>query len=117
MPEKKAALVLIRENKMFAKIYRPTKTAMQSGRAKTKHWVLEFEAETARRIDPLMGWTSGADTSSGQVRLSFDTKEAAISYCEERALPFQVIEAASRQPQAKAYSDNFAFTRRKPWTH
>ncbi len=54
---------------MFARIFKPAKTAMQSGRAKTSRWVLEFEAEAARRIDPLMGWTSADETTPGQVRL------------------------------------------------
>jgi len=102
---------------VFAKIYQPAKTAMQSGKAKTAGWVLEFEASAARRIDPLMGWTSSDDTTAGQVRLSFETKEAAISYAKSRNIPFQVKDAASAAPVAKAYSDNFAFQRRKPWTH
>ena len=59
---------------MFARIYRPAKTAMQSGRAKAKAWLLEFDAETARQIDPLMGWTSAEDTTAGQVRLYFDSE-------------------------------------------
>jgi len=102
---------------VFAKIYQPAKTAMQSGKAKTGAWVLEFEAAAARRIDPLMGWTSSEDTTAGQVRLSFDTKDAAISYAESRNIPYQVKEAARATPVAKAYSDNFAYRRRKPWTH
>ena len=56
---------------MFARIYRPAKTAMQSGKAKTADWVLEFEAEAARRLDPLMGWTGAEETTPGQVRLKF----------------------------------------------
>ncbi|OFW99034.1 MAG: ETC complex I subunit [Alphaproteobacteria bacterium RIFCSPHIGHO2_12_FULL_63_12] len=102
---------------MFAKIYQPAKTAMQSGKAKTGHWVLEFEAEAARRVDPLMGWTSSDDTTAGQVRLSFDTKQSAISYAEAKNIPFQVMEPHRSTPVAKAYSDNFSFRRRKPWTH
>ncbi|MEL7491102.1 MAG: ETC complex I subunit [Pseudomonadota bacterium] len=102
---------------MFARIFQPSKTAMQSGKAKTANWVVEFEAEAARRIDPLMGWTSSEDTRAGQVRLSFDSKDAAIAYAEERAIPYQVIEAREKKPVIKAYSDNFAYQRRKPWTH
>ena len=102
---------------MFAKIYQPAKTAMQSGKAKTGRWVLEFESEAARRIDPLMGWTSSDETTAGQVRLAFDSKADAVAYAESRMIPFQVIEPAAAAPVAKAYSDNFAFRRRKPWTH
>lgn len=102
---------------MFAKIYQPAKSAMQSGKAKAGEWLLEFEAEAARRIDPLMGWTSADETAPGQVRLSFDTREAAVNYAESRSIPFQMVEPKTAAPIAKAYSDNFAFRRRKPWTH
>ncbi|MEL7486659.1 MAG: ETC complex I subunit [Pseudomonadota bacterium] len=102
---------------MFARIFQPAKTAMQSGKAKARHWVLEFEAEAARRIDPLMGWTSADDTRAGQVRLSFETKDAAIAYAEARSIPYQVAEPRQSAPVAKAYADNFSFQRRKPWTH
>jgi len=90
---------------------------MQSGRAKTGRWVLEFEAAAARRIDPLMGWTSGDDTAANQVRLMFDTKDAAVSYAEARSIPYRLEAPLEATAVAKAYSDNFAFRRRKPWTH
>ena len=102
---------------MFARIFQPAKTAMQSGKAKTQAWVLEFEAEVARRIDPLMGWTSADDTQAGQVRLRFETKDAAITYAEDKSIPYQLIEPSAKKSVIKAYSDNFAFQRRKPWTH
>ena len=102
---------------MFARIYKPAKTAMQSGKAKTARWVLEFEAETARRIDPLMGWTSGDEITSGQVRLNFDSQEEAVAYAERHGLPFRLDPEHQPMPQPKAYSDNFSFRRRKPWTH
>ena len=102
---------------MLARIYQPAKTAMQSGKAKTGKWVLEFEAEAARRIDPLMGWTSGSDTDASEVRLEFETKEAAVAYDERQGIPYQMFETRSPSPVMKAYSDNFSFKRRKPWTH
>ncbi len=102
---------------MFAKIFQPAKTAMQSGKAKSGQWVLEFEAEAARRIDPLMGWTSGEDTTAGQVRLTFEDKAAAVNYAQSRSIPYQLVESRAAAPVAKAYSDNFSFRRRKPWTH
>lgn len=102
---------------MLARIYRPSKTAMQSGKAKAAKWVLEFEARAARRIDPLMGWTSASDMDASQLRLSFDSKEAAVAYAERRGIPYQVFESSESTPVAKAYSDNFAAKRRVPWTH
>ena len=102
---------------MFARIYRPAKTAMQSGKAKTARWILEFEAETARRIDPLMGWTSADETAAGQVRLTFDSQDDAVAYAERHALPFRIDAPHEVVSQPKAYSDNFSFHRRKPWTH
>ncbi len=102
---------------MFARIFQPARTAMQSGRAKTSHWVLEFDAKAARKIDPLMGWTSSEETRPGQVRLTFETKDAAISYAVKHNIPYQARETRARKPVIKAYSDNFSFNRRKPWTH
>ena len=102
---------------MFARIYKPSKTAMQSGKAKTARWVLEFEAETARRIDPLMGWTSADETAAGQVRLTFASKEKAVAYAEKHSLAYRVDEEHASSPQAKAYADNFAYRRRQSWTH
>jgi hypothetical protein len=102
---------------MFARIFQPAKTATQSGKARTGVWRLEFEAEAARRIDPLMGWTSGADTRAGQVAIDFETRDAAIGYCERQAIPYSVEESSGAAPIPKAYSDNFAFHRRLPWTH
>ncbi|MEM1379002.1 MAG: ETC complex I subunit [Pseudomonadota bacterium] len=102
---------------MFARIYRPARTAMQSGKAKTGEWVLEFEQEYAKRADPLMGWTGASDTRSAQVHLTFETKEQAVAYAKERNIPHQVIEPPRSKREIKAYSDNFAAKRRTPWTH
>ena len=101
---------------MLARIYRPAKTAMQSGKAKTQLWRLDFEPSQARASDPLMGWTVTGDMN-GQVRLLFDTAEEAVAYAQKHGIPFELI--ADREPKKiiKAYADNFAFTRRQPWTH
>ena len=101
---------------MSARIYKPSKTAMQSGFANTKSWVLDFEPEAPRRVEPLMGWTSSADTRQ-QVRLQFDTREEAIAYCEHNGIPYQVCEPNPPKRRVMAYADNFAYTRRTPWTH
>jgi ETC complex I subunit conserved region len=98
-----------------ARIYGPTKSAMRSI-AQTKSWVLDFERAKPTRIEPLMGWTSGADMYQ-QVRLRFDTKEEAIAYCEQNGLPYRVFEPALPKRVVQAYADNFAYTARQPWTH
>ena len=101
---------------MRARIYQPAKTAMQSGKAKSASWVLEFDADVARRLDPLMGWSGSADTS-GQVRMTFDTRDEAIAFAQRQKLPFQVTEPQTEKRIVKTYADNFAFGRKRPWTH
>jgi NADH dehydrogenase ubiquinone Fe-S protein 4 len=101
---------------MTARIYKPAKTAMQSGQAKTKDWVLDFAPEQAPEIEPLMGWTSSGDMRQ-QVRLSFDSKEEAIAYCQRHGLAYQLFQSKPRARRAISYSDNFAFNRRDAWTH
>lgn len=101
---------------MLAKIYRPAKNAMQSGKAATKKWRLEFVLAAAPQPEALMGWISGADPN-GQVRLEFDTRDAAIEFARAQGIPHQVVEPAEAKPQIKSYSDNFAFRRREPWSH
>ena len=101
---------------MTARIYRPAKTAMQSGQAKTKDWVLDYEPEEPRVVESLMGWTSSGDMKS-QLRLSFATKQEAVAYCERNGIPYQVAETKPPERHGMSYADNFAFTRRSPWTH
>jgi ETC complex I subunit-like protein len=101
---------------MLARIYRPAKSAMQSGQANTRDWILEFEPEQARQIEPLMGWTSSGDMRQ-QVQLRFDTLEEAIAYCERHGIAYQVSEHKPSAPRAMSYADNFAANRRDPWTH
>jgi NADH dehydrogenase ubiquinone Fe-S protein 4 len=101
---------------MTARIYKPAKTAMQSGQAKTKDWVLDFAPEEAREIEPLMGWTSSGDMRQ-QVRLRFDSKEEALAYCQRHGIAFQLFEAKPAARRTISYSDNFAFNRRDAWTH
>ena len=101
---------------MLARIYRPAKTAMQSGKAKSKDWRLDFEPASARTIDPLMGWISSSDMN-GQVRLTFETKEDAVAYAERHGIPFRLHEPQEPPVILKAYADNFATARKQPWTH
>ena len=102
---------------MRARITKPPRTAMQSGWAKTKEWVLEFEADEKRVADPLMGWIGSGDTLSSQVRLRFPTREAAIAYAEANGIAYDVEQPAERVIRPKAYADNFAFGRAENWTH
>jgi hypothetical protein len=101
---------------MLARIYRPTKTAMQSGRAKTHEWVLTFAPASARIPDPLMGWTS-SDDMNAEVTLTFETKDKAVVYAQKHGIAFQVFEPHEPKRVIKAYADNFAFNRKEPWTH
>ena len=101
---------------MVARIYRPAKTAMQSGKAKTQRWVLDYEPETARTVEPLMGYTSSSDMKQ-QIRLFFDSKDDAIAYARRNGIAHRVEEANERKVRTASYSDNFKFGRRAPWTH
>lgn len=101
---------------MLARIYRPAKTAMQSGKAGARRWVLEFEAGAAPRPEVLMGWTSTTDPN-GQVRLYFEDRDQAIAFARERRIPHQVREPRAAKPVVKAYGDNFSFYRKEPWSH
>ncbi|WP_424979302.1 ETC complex I subunit [Leisingera sp. S232] len=103
---------------MQARIYRPARNAMTSGMAKTRKWVLEFAPVTAREVDPLMGWTSSGDTQA-QVKLRFDSKEAAVEYAEDHGIDAVVVEPKERKVNIRpgGYGDNFATNRRSPWTH
>lgn len=89
---------------------------MQSGTAKTKEWVLEYEPEQARVVEPLMGWTSSADMKQ-QLRLQFETPDEAVAYCERHGITYTLQEPKEPTRRTIAYADNFAFTRRTPWTH
>jgi hypothetical protein len=101
---------------MTARIYKPARTAMQSGQAKTKEWVLDYEPEQPRMVEPLMGWTSSADMKQ-EVRLFFDSKEEAVAFCERNGIPHQVFETRPPARQRISSSDNFAYPRREAWTH
>jgi hypothetical protein len=101
---------------VVARIYKPAKTAMQSGLAKTEHWRLDFEPEVPRTVEPLMGYTSSTDMRQ-QLRLTFDTKEEAVAYAEKNGIAYQVSEAEEPKRRLAAYSDNFKFNRVGAWTH
>jgi hypothetical protein len=99
-----------------ARIYRQPKTAMQSGRAGTQEWLLDFEPSAAARPDPLMGWNGNGDTQS-QVCLRFESREEAVAYAERAGLAYDVELPRERKFVPKSYSDNFRFGRIENWTH
>ena len=101
---------------MSARIFKPAKSATQSGMARTKQWLLVFDQDRPREIEPLMGWTSSGDTRQ-QVRLWFDTKEEAIAYAEREGIAYRVEEPQEIKRRTMSYSDNFKFNRVEPWTH
>jgi len=103
---------------MRARIYQPARTAMQSGTAKTREWVLEFAPASAREVDPLMGWTSSDDTQA-QVRLRFDSQDAAEAYAKSNGIQYDVQLPKTRKPliRARGYGENFATDRKGAWTH
>ena len=96
-----------------ARIYQPTRSAMQSGRAKTRKWVIEYEQEEAKRADPLMGWIGSGDMR-GQLRLTFDGKEEAIAYAERHAIDYVIQEPRLQRVRPKSYADNFRWNRVQP---
>jgi hypothetical protein len=101
-----------------ARIYREPKSAMQSGRARTDSWILQFEPAEPKRIDPLTGWFGSGDTKA-QVRLRFPTAEAAAAYAEAKGWPYEVEHppAARAEIKPKSYADNFRFGRAENWSH
>ena len=101
----------------IARIYRPTRGATQSGHARTKAWLLEFERSEAVEIEPMMGWTGSSETEM-QVKMAFDTREEAIAFAERRGIAYEVEDHPPEQVrQGLSYSDNFRSTRVGQWTH
>ena len=103
---------------MTARIYQPAKTAMSSGTARTKSWVLEFVPDIPRSVDPLMGWTSSSDTQA-QVQLRFATKEEALDYAKAHGIDAIVTQPKKRRANVRlnGYGENIATKRRGAWTH
>jgi len=101
---------------MRVRIYQPAKTAMQSGKAKTDTWVLEYPRQDKAVPDALMGWQSSGDTLKS-VHLHFDTADEAVAYAEESGMEYVLLRNTYRRPKIRAYADNFAFGKRQAWTH
>jgi hypothetical protein len=91
---------------MQVRIYQPAKTAVSSGRFKTRFWLVEFEPRSRKEADRLIGWV-GSDDTEQQVTLRFASKEAAIAYCEKRGIAYTLSLPHERQIRPKAYAENF----------
>ena len=96
---------------MVARIFRPSKSSMQSGRAATRQWVLEYAPSAPKMADPLMGWTGSTDMKADQLRLTFDTREEAIAYAESQGIAYEVRDSRARKIVPKSYADNFPWHR------
>ena len=101
---------------MTARIYRPARNAMQSGKGKSRQWVLVHEQAESKSIDPLMGYTTSGDTRQ-QVKLSFETQEEAEAYAQKNGIAYSVQPAHDATPKRQSYPDNFRADRKTPWTH
>ena len=91
---------------MKAKIYKPSKTAMQSGRSKFNKWVLKFSDKKNQLKDTMMGWNGGSSTIS-QIELKFSSKEEAVNYAKKNGIDYEVLETRERKVINKSYADNF----------
>ncbi|VBB69184.1 NADH-ubiquinone oxidoreductase-related protein [invertebrate metagenome] len=91
---------------MRVRIYKPAQSAMQSGRGRSRRWMVEFEPQAPKRTDSLMGWVGSADTAY-QVGLSFDSKEGAIAYAKRHSHVFTIVEPHERVHIKKSYAANF----------
>lgn len=102
----------------IARIHCPPRSAMQSGRAKSQGWLLEFAPAERRALDPLMGWYGSGDTR-GQLRLSFSTQEAAEAYARANGIAYEVepLPPQKTEIKPKVYAENFRYGRTENWTH
>ena len=101
---------------MTLKIYKPSKTAMQSGIGKTKKWLAEYISDEETVKDHLMGWNSSTDTKT-QIKVFFDTKEQAIVWAKNNDYHYFVEEPKIKKVTIKSYASNFAMNRKDSWTH
>ena len=101
---------------MTIKIYKQTKTSMQSGLGKTKLWLAEYISDSDNVKESLMGWNSSLDSKT-QIRVFFETKEQAINWAKKNNYQYFVYEPQLRKLKPKNYASNFDMSRKEPWTH
>lgn len=102
--------------KMVARIYRPSKNAMQSGMGNSKLWRLEYEPESPKTFEHVMGYCGSSDMKQ-QIKLKFDSEEEAIAYCKRNGIAYKVMEEHRRKHRNRTYADNFRYGRKGTWTH
>ncbi len=103
-------------SKIEALIYKPSKTAMQSGYKTKDYWELKYLQTSKVFLDPLMGWSGSNDTKK-QIILKFDTCEEAIGYAERNGIVYKIIKEKKKNIKPKSYAENFSFKRKGMWTH
>ena len=101
---------------MTVKIYKPSKSSMQSGQMNTKKWLAEYISDTEQDKDTLMGWNSSLDTKS-QIKVFFETKEQAIEWAKNNNYQYFVQDPKQRKIKPKNYASNFHINRKESWTH
>ena len=103
---------------MRGRITKMPRNNTQIGSATTADWVLDFEPAAERRLDPLMGWTGSSDMNS-QLRLTFETQEAALAFALKNGIEVVVQPEHRRRPNIRpgGYGENFSTARREPWSH
>lgn len=101
---------------MIARIYSPAKTAMQSGRANTGFWILQYEPVQAKLLEPLMGYTATSDMNN-QIKIRFNSKEEAVAFACKNAIPYRIEKTYKPIRRAVSYADNFRSDRQQSWTH
>ncbi len=103
---------------MVARIFKTSKTAMQSGTGNANQWFLEFEKNDYKPIDQVMNWIGSSDTTS-QIKLKFETKDEAIQYAKSNNLSYFIEEGSEKKMNIRknGYGENFDYSRRRPWTH
>ncbi|MBW8270259.1 NADH dehydrogenase ubiquinone Fe-S protein 4 [Caldovatus aquaticus] len=101
-----------------ARLYQPPRSAMQSGRARSREWVLEFPPAERKRIDPLTGWFGSADTPATELRLRFESLEQALAYARANGIAVEIEPPPPRTTiRPRSYADNFRWNRTENWTH
>ncbi len=111
-----AQQLAIRRNGMNARIYKPSPNPMQSGKAKSNYWVLQYEPASPREIEPLMGYSSSSDMQS-QIHMKFETLEAAKVFADKENIEYIVETVHESTPKQVSYPENFSANRKTPWTH
>ena len=101
---------------MTVKIYKPSKSSMQSGQMNTKKWLAEYISDTEQVKDTIMGWNRSLDTKS-QIKVFFETKEQAIEWAKNNNYQYFVQDPKQRKIKPKNYASNFHINRKESWTH